>query len=56
MHGLCADELGLRDVSVVRHDLGAGVGFQYASQCPQEVSRYAHLNYPLPGPALGAAQ
>ena len=56
VHGLVAGELGLERVSVVGHDLGAGVGFQYAAQFPQEVTRYAHLDYPLPGPALSAAQ
>lgn len=56
VHGLVSGELGLDAVSLVAHDLGAGVGFQYASQFPQEVSRYAHLDYPLPGPALSAMQ
>ncbi|TQM44530.1 alpha/beta fold hydrolase [Pseudonocardia cypriaca] len=55
VHGLLADELGLRAVNLVGHDLGAGVGFQYAAQYPHEVMRYAHLDYPLPGPALSAA-
>lgn len=56
VHGLLADELGLREVNLVGHDLGAGVGFQYAAQFPYEVTRYAHLDYPLPGPGLSAAQ
>lgn len=56
VHGLLADELGLRQIRLVAHDLGAGVGFQYAAQYPDEVVRYAHLDYPLPGPALSAAQ
>jgi pimeloyl-ACP methyl ester carboxylesterase len=55
VHGLLADELGLRAVHLVGHDLGAGVGFQYAAQYPGEVVTYAHLDYPLPGPALSAA-
>jgi pimeloyl-ACP methyl ester carboxylesterase len=54
VHGLLADELGLRAVNLVGHDLGAGVGFQYAAQYPDEVLRYAHLDYPLPGPGLNA--
>ena len=54
VHGLLADELGLRAVNLVGHDLGAGVGFQYAAQYPDEVVTYAHLDYPLPGPALSA--
>jgi len=56
VHGLVDGELGLEDVRLVAHDLGAGVGFQYASQFPQDVARYAHLDYPLPGPALTAEQ
>ena len=56
VHGLVDGELGLRDVRLAGHDLGAGVGFQYASQFPQDVARYAHLDYPLPGPALSAEQ
>jgi pimeloyl-ACP methyl ester carboxylesterase len=54
VHGLLADRLGLRKVNLVGHDLGAGVGFQYAAQFPDEVAKYAHLDYPLPGPALSA--
>jgi pimeloyl-ACP methyl ester carboxylesterase len=54
VHGLLADELGLRRINLVGHDLGAGVGFQYAVQYPEEVITYAHLDYPLPGPGLGA--
>ncbi|MEU4684086.1 alpha/beta fold hydrolase [Streptomyces xinghaiensis] len=54
VHGLVAGDLGLRDIRLVGHDLGAGVGFQYAAQYPEEVARYAHLDYPLPGPGLSA--
>ncbi|MCA2216687.1 alpha/beta fold hydrolase [Jidongwangia harbinensis] len=56
VHGLLADRLGLDDIRLVGHDLGAGVGFQYAAQYPDDVVAYAHLDYPLPGPALSAAQ
>jgi pimeloyl-ACP methyl ester carboxylesterase len=56
VHGLLADKLGLRRINLVGHDLGAGVGFQYAAQYPNEVVKYAHLDYPLPGPALSAAK
>ncbi|MFD5701118.1 alpha/beta fold hydrolase [Streptomyces lasiicapitis] len=56
VHGLLAGRLGLRDIDLVGHDLGAGVGFQYAAQYPGEVRAYAHLDYPLPGPALSAAK
>ncbi|MFD9733258.1 alpha/beta fold hydrolase [Umezawaea sp. NPDC059074] len=55
VHGLLVDQLGLTDIRLVAHDLGAGVGVQYASQFPGEVARYAHLDYPVPGPALSAA-
>ncbi|MEO6085816.1 MAG: alpha/beta hydrolase [Umezawaea sp.] len=55
VHGLLADELGLTDIRLVAHDLGAGVGLRYTSQYPDEVARYAHLDYPVPGPALSAA-
>lgn len=54
MHGLLAGKLGLRKINLIGHDLGAGVGFQYAAQFPNEVVKYAHLDYPLPGPALSA--
>ncbi len=56
VHGLIAGKLGLRNIRLAAHDLGAGVGFQYAAQYPGEVVKYAHLDYPLPGPALSAAQ
>ncbi|PRY30556.1 pimeloyl-ACP methyl ester carboxylesterase [Pseudosporangium ferrugineum] len=56
VHKLLAGRLGLRRINLVAHDLGAGVGFQYAAQFPREVARYAHLDYPLPGPALSAAK
>ncbi|GAA1020647.1 hydrolase [Acrocarpospora pleiomorpha] len=54
VHGLLADKLGLRKINLIAHDHGAGVGFQYAAQFPNEVVKYAHLDYPLPGPALSA--
>lgn len=56
VRGLVVVELGLDDVLLAAHDLGAGVGFQFASQYPRDVARYAHLDYPLPGPALSAEQ
>lgn len=55
LHLLLRDRLGLGPVSLAAHDLGAGVGFQYATQFPDLVKDYAHLDYPLPGPALSAA-
>lgn len=56
VHRLLADELGLERVDLAAHDLGAGVGYQYAAQFPEHVRRYAHLDYPLPGPTLSARE
>ncbi|MET9230321.1 alpha/beta hydrolase [Lentzea sp. NPDC003310] len=53
VHGL-TDQLGLEDVAVVGHDLGAAVAFQYASQFPEDTSRLGYLDLPLPGPAIDA--
>ena len=55
VHGL-VDRLGLGDIRLVAHDLGAGVGLRYATRFPDDVVRYAHLDYPVPGPALSAAE
>lgn len=55
VHGLLVGELGLEKINLAGHDLGAGVSFQYAAQFPDTVLRYAHLDYPLPGPALSAS-
>ncbi|MFJ8689723.1 alpha/beta fold hydrolase [Micromonospora wenchangensis] len=54
VHRLLAGTLGLKTINLAGHDLGAGVAFQYAAQFPDEVVRYAHLDYPMPGPALSA--
>lgn len=54
VHGLVADELGVRDAAVVGHDLGAAVAFQYAAQFPADTRRLGYLDLPLPGPALDA--
>lgn len=56
VHGLVADRLGVRNPRIVGHDLGAAVAFQYAAQFRQDVGKLAHLDLPLPGPALDAAQ
>lgn len=56
VHGLVAEELGYSRVNLVAHDLGAGVAYQYAAQNPDEVEGVVHMNYPLPGPAIDAAQ
>ncbi|GAA2098571.1 alpha/beta hydrolase [Streptomyces albiaxialis] len=56
VHGLLDERLGLGRFDLVAHDLGAGVGFQYVSRFPERVKSYVHMDYPLPGPALPAAQ
>lgn len=48
VHALVRDHLRLDRIALVAHDLGAGVGFQYAAQYPQSVHRYVHMDYPLP--------
>ncbi|SDG56398.1 Pimeloyl-ACP methyl ester carboxylesterase [Lentzea fradiae] len=53
VHGL-TEKLGLRQPSVVGHDLGAAVAFQYASQFPADTARLGYLDLPLPGPAIDA--
>ncbi len=53
VHGLVG-RLGLKDVRIAGHDLGAAVGFQYAAQFPRDVAELAYLDLPLPGPALDA--
>ncbi|MBW4700453.1 MULTISPECIES: alpha/beta fold hydrolase [unclassified Micromonospora] len=55
VHRLLVDKLGLKKINLAGHDLGAGVAFQYATQFPDEVVKYAHLDYPMPGPALSAS-
>ncbi|MGW3350273.1 alpha/beta fold hydrolase [Nonomuraea rubra] len=56
VHGLLRDRIGLDRFDLVAHDLGGGVGFQYVSRFPAQVRSYVHLDYPLPGPKLPAAQ
>lgn len=55
VHKLVAGRLGLRDVRVVGHDLGAAVAFQYASQFPDDTARLGYLDLPLPGPKMDAS-
>ena len=55
VHTLIADRLGVRDASVIGHDLGAAVAFQYAAQFPADTARLGYLDLPLPGPAIDAA-
>jgi pimeloyl-ACP methyl ester carboxylesterase len=54
VHALTA-KLGLRHPSIVGHDLGAAVAFQYASQFPRDTARLGYLDLPLPGPRVSAA-
>ncbi|WP_405537389.1 alpha/beta fold hydrolase [Streptomyces antimycoticus] len=56
VHGLLRDQIGLDRFDLVAHDLGGGVGFQYVSQFPGQVNSYVHMDYPLPGRKLPAAQ
>jgi pimeloyl-ACP methyl ester carboxylesterase len=56
VHTLVAERLGVRDARVVGHDLGAAVAFQYAVQFPQDLTKLAYLDLPLPGPAIDAAR
>lgn len=56
VNALLEDHLQLGAVDMIAHDLGAGVGFQYASQFPDAVNRYIHLDYPLPSSAALPAQ
>ncbi|MEV0260217.1 alpha/beta fold hydrolase [Streptomyces sp. NPDC050617] len=56
VHGLLNDRIGLDRFDLVAHDLGGGVGFQYAAQFPRQVKSYVHMDYPLPGRKLPAAQ
>jgi pimeloyl-ACP methyl ester carboxylesterase len=55
VHGLAVGELGLRNVRLAGHDLGAAVAFQYAVQFPDQVHKLAYLDLPLPGPGIDAA-
>lgn len=53
VHALTS-ELGIENASIVGHDLGAAVAFQYASQFPEDTARLGYLDLPLPGPAIDA--
>ncbi|MEV4173743.1 alpha/beta fold hydrolase [Nonomuraea sp. NPDC049709] len=56
VHELLHERIGLHAFDLVAHDLGGGVGFQYVAQFPGQVRSYVHMDYPLPGPKLPAAQ
>lgn len=52
VHDLVSNELGYDRINLVAHDIGAGVGYQYAAQFPGEVERFVFMDYPLPGPGV----
>lgn len=56
VHRLLRERIGLDSFDLVAHDLGAGVGAQYVAQFPRRVNSYVHMDYPLPGRRLPAAQ
>ncbi|MFE9334273.1 alpha/beta fold hydrolase [Streptomyces sp. NPDC006925] len=56
VRGLLHDRIGLETFDLAAHDLGGGVGAQYVAQFPRQVRSYVHMDYPLPGRKLPAAQ
>lgn len=55
VHTLIADQLGVDDASVIGHDFGAAVAFQYAAQFPDDTAHLGYLDLPLPGPEIDAS-
>ncbi|MFF0493519.1 alpha/beta fold hydrolase [Nocardia sp. NPDC004068] len=55
VHTLVGDRLGAHDASVVGHDFGAAVAYEYATRFPADTARLGYLDLPLPGPAIDAA-
>ena len=43
------DQLGLAEVALVTHDIGNMVGYAFAAQFPQRVTRWVVMDAPLPG-------
>ncbi|HUB97486.1 MAG TPA: alpha/beta hydrolase [Stellaceae bacterium] len=43
------DQLGVRDAALVTHDIGLMVGYAFAAQFPQRVTRWVAMDAPLPG-------
>jgi len=43
------DELGFRELAVVSHDIGNMVGYAFAAQFPQRVTKWVAMDAPLPG-------
>ena len=56
VHGLVSEELGHDSINLAAHDLGAGVGYQYAAQYPDEVEKYVNMDFSLPGASIDATQ
>ncbi len=43
------DRLGFQDVALVTHDIGNMVGYAFAAQFPQRVTKWIVMDAPLPG-------
>ena len=43
------DQLGIKDAQLVTHDIGNMVGYAYAAQFPQRVTKWVVMDAPLPG-------
>ena len=43
------DDLGLREMALVTHDIGNMVGYAFAAQFPQRVTKWVAMDAPLPG-------
>ena len=43
------DQLGYRDIALVTHDIGNMVGYAFAAQFPQRVTKWVVMDAPLPG-------
>jgi pimeloyl-ACP methyl ester carboxylesterase len=43
------DQLGFQDVGLVTHDIGNMVGYAFAAQFPQRVTKWVAMDAPLPG-------
>jgi pimeloyl-ACP methyl ester carboxylesterase len=43
------DQIGVADIALVTHDIGNMVGYAFAAQFPQRVTRWVVMDAPLPG-------
>jgi pimeloyl-ACP methyl ester carboxylesterase len=43
------DQLGLQEIALVTHDIGNMVGYAFAAQFPQRVTKWVVMDAPLPG-------